>query len=69
MRKLKKILSFFLASCLLGGVIAGCSGEQEGGGVAIDEKTGMILNADGSYGGSLDEEKYGKGAPKTVNMM
>jgi len=59
MKKWKIVLSIVLVICLLGGVAAAIL--IPGGNSGKD--THLILNKNGSYGGSLSEEKYGKGAP------
>lgn len=58
MKKWQKILCVALAACLLGGLASGCAPASNPG-----KQTNLILNKDGSYGGSLSEKKYGKGAP------
>jgi len=52
---MKKLISILLILTLVLS-ICGCNAAT---------KSPMILNADGSFGGSLDEALYGKGAPKS----
>ena len=71
MKSYRKHLSIFLVLCLVSSMF-GCKQsdidptEPSEPVPAVREsfiKDPMILNADGSYGGSLDEAKYGAGAP------
>ena len=57
--KKKVIIAAVLAICLLGGIAAMLFVNKPNPG----KPTHMILNKDQSYGGSLSEKKYGKGAP------
>lgn len=66
---MKKLLACIIVICMTLGLVA-CSSGSDGTTVPTDPVyTGpfvdapRILNADGSYGGSLDETKYGAGAP------
>lgn len=57
--KKKVIIAAVLAICLIGGIAAMLFVNKPNPG----KPTHMILNKDQSYGGSLSEKKYGKGAP------
>ena len=59
MKKQKYIIAAVVAICLLGGLLAALLIRRNNPG----KPTHMILNKDQSYGGSLSERKYGKGAP------
>ncbi len=58
MKKWQKTLALVLVVCIAVGV-AGIFIFRK----MTSNKTHLILNSDGSYGGSLDEKLYGKGAP------
>ena len=58
MKKWQKMLAIAAVVCLLAGMV-GCGSKKEN---TIQAKH-LLLNADGSYGGSASEELYGKGAP------
>ncbi len=55
MKKWQKLVAIVLVLCLLAGLTACGKGSKSA--------TYMIRNKNGSYGGSLSEELYGKGAP------
>lgn len=59
MKKWEKILAIVVAVCLVIGAVVGVLYFR---GSPVSNH--LILNADGSYGGSLDVELYGEGAPK-----
>lgn len=58
MKMWQKITAIAVAVCLVLGIVALFVFRDPA------PKTNLILNADGSFGGSLDAEKYGEGAPK-----
>ena len=75
MKRAKKLLAFLLAVCFLMSLTAACSANDTPkssdpesptsaeGEVYLPKDTHLLRNSNGSYGGSLNEEKYGPGAP------
>jgi len=66
MKKLQKFMACLLVCCLLAGLTTACAaGSSPAGSEPVSEQNDgpMILNKDGSYGGTLSEADYGPGAP------
>ena len=61
---MKKLIAILLTLALVLSAWGCSAGQQPAEETKPVEKTPIILNADGSFGGSLDEALYGKGAPK-----